>query len=220
MGIARNLEKRLERLADGLSATIFRGRMQPVDLANRLVRQADLLVAETPTGPQIPNLFDVAVNPDDMAPDLDWDNLQSELSYTLAETAADRGWRIGGPIAVRLTVDKAVGRGSIRCLANPVPAELPAWGELVEHRGERSFPLGDNRIVIGRSGDADIGLEETEVSRMHAVIFRKGGRLWLVDLHSANGSSVNGHAATTEPAEIGSGDMLSFGPTTFALRAG
>ena len=40
MGLARNLERRLEKLVDGLSATVFRGRMHPVDLANRLVRQA------------------------------------------------------------------------------------------------------------------------------------------------------------------------------------
>ncbi len=216
--IARNLEKRLERFADGLSAAIFRGRMQPVDLANRLVRQADLMVTETATGPEIPNFFDVTVSEADLDPELDPATLAGELGYTLTSTAADRGWRTGGPISVRISTDASVGRGSIRCSATPVPAEMRNWGELAEHRGERIYPLRDNRVVVGRSSGADVTIDDAEISRTHAVIFRQGGRLWLVDMGSANGTQVNGYAVSSEPLEIGSGDMLSFGPTTFALR--
>ncbi len=220
VGIARNLEKRLERLADGLSATLFRGRMQPVDLANRLIRQADLMVTETDTGPEIPNFFTVVVNPGDIAVETDSHRLQAELSNALAETADDRGWRTGGPVAVRIATDKSVGRGSIRCDATSIPAALPAWGSLAEHRGDREFELTDNRVVVGRSSDADAVLDEAEVSRHHAVLFREGGRLWIADLGSANGTSVNGQELCQEPLEVGTGDMLSFGPATFALRVG
>jgi hypothetical protein len=220
VGIARNLEKRLERLADGLSATLFRGRMHPVDLANRLVRQADLMVIETATGPSIPNFFSVAVNPDDMASDIDSSRIEAELGHTLDATATDRGWRIGGPVSVRITTDKSVGRGSIRCDASPVPAALPGWGELSEHRGERSFALFDNRVVVGRSSDADITLDDPEVSRHHAVLFRQGGRLWIADLGSSNGTAVNGHQLGSDAIEVGPSDMLSFGTATFALRIG
>ncbi len=220
MGIARNLEKRLERLADGLSATLFRGRMHPVDLANRLVRQADLMVVETPTGPTIPNAFSVAVNPDDLASDIDPRRIEEELSHTLDVTATDRGWGIGGPVSVRINTDKSVGRGSIRCEARPVPADLPVWGGLSEHRGERAFALSDNRVVVGRSSDAAVTLEEPEVSRHHAVLFREGGRLWIADLGSSNGTAVNGYQLGPEPLEVGPNDMLSFGPATFALRIG
>jgi len=218
MGLARNLERRLERFADGLSATVFRGRMHPVDLANRLVRQADLLVVDDDTGPTIPNQFTVAVNDADLDPDIDIAQLTRQLNLTLEETATDRGWRIGGPIDVQLTTDSSVGKGLIKCTATPVPAPLPPWGELAEHRGEREFSLGDNRSVIGRSDGVDIRLQEAEVSRHHAVIFREGGRIWIIDLGSANGTTVNGNPVTTEAAEIGPGDMLAFGPSTFALR--
>lgn len=218
MGIARNLEKRLERLADGLSAAIFRGKMQPVDLANRLIRQADLLVSEDASGPSIPNHFSVAVNDADMVEGLDTEQLARELSHTLESTAQDRGWRIGGPIFVRLSTDTAVGRGSIKCEAKSIPALLPAWGELAEHRGNRHFSLRDNRVSIGRSEDSDVTIDEAEVSRLHAVLSRRGGRFWLTDLGSVNGTSVNGARAGAEPIEVGAGDMLTFGPTTFALR--
>jgi hypothetical protein len=218
MGLARNLERQLERFADGLSAAVFRGRMHPVDLANRLVRQADLMVVDDDTGPTIPNQFTVAVNDADLDPDIDIAQLTRQLNLTLEETATDRGWRIGGPIDVQLITDSSVGKGLIKCTATPIPAPLPPWGELAEHRGEREFSLGDNRSVIGRSDGVDIKLDEAEVSRHHAVIFREGGRIWIIDLGSANGTTVNGNPVTTEAAEIGPGDMLAFGPSTFALR--
>jgi hypothetical protein len=153
-----------------------------------------------------------------MDPAVDTAQLTTELSHTLTATAADRGWRTGGPISVDLATDAAVGRGSIRCSATALPASLPRWGELAEHRGDRAFDLADNRVVIGRSREADVNLDEQEISRQHAVLFREGGRLWIVDLSSANGSSVNGIPVGTDPLEVGSGDMLSFGPITFALR--
>ena len=220
MGIARNLEKRLERLADGLSAAIFRGKMQPVDLANRLVRQADLLVVETESGPEIPNSFDVSVSEADLDTGADTDSLGAELAHSLTMTAADRGWRTKGPVSVRIAADRSVGRGSIKVSPASIPAELPAWGELGEHRGDRTFALCDNRVVVGRSSEADIEIDIPEVSRLHAVLFREGGRLWLADLGSANGSQINGTGIGNEPIEVGSGDMLSFGPITFALRVG
>jgi hypothetical protein len=218
VGIARNLEKRLERFADGLSAAVFRGRMHPVDLANRLVRQADLMVTDGPAGPSIPNHFDIGVSEADLDPSLDTTQLTAELTATLTATATDRGWRTRGPVSVTITTDSSVGRGSIKCAATPVPATLAPWGELVEHRGGRSFELTDNRCVIGRSESADVNLEEAEISRNHAVLFRQGGRLWIADLNSANGTAVNGKPVTTDPVETGSGDMLSFGPTTFSVR--
>ena len=218
MRIARNIEQRLERLADGLSATVFRGRMQPVDLANRLVRQADLMVTEDTSGPTIPNHFAVTVGQGDVDPSLDVERLRAELSRAVTETATDRGWRIGGPIDVALTVDDGVRKGSIKCSAASVPGTLPAWAVLAEHRGVRTFNLTDNRCVVGRSEDVDVRLDEGEVSRFHAVVFRQGSKLWILDLASANGTSVNGSAVGAKPAEIGLGDMLSFGPAVFAVK--
>jgi len=208
----------LEHLVDGLSATVFRGKMHPVDLANRLVRQADLLVQEGPSGPVIPNDFTVAVNGRDLEPAIDEDRLAGELAFSLEQTATERGWRIGGPIRVRITTDASVGRGSIRCTAVAIPHDLPPWAQLVEHRGTRAFALGDNRILIGRTEEADVRLDQAEVSRRHAIIFRAGGRVWIIDTDSANGTSVNGISVGGDVVPIGLGDMLAFGPATFALR--
>ncbi len=220
MGLARELERRLERIVDGLSATVFRGRMHPVDLADRLVRQADLLVEDGPAGSTIPNDYVVGVNPRDLSVDgLDRDTLEVELAATVAATAAERGWRIEGPIRVRLVDTTTVGQGSIECTAARAPGGLAPWGQLIEERGSRHFLFGDNRILVGRADDTDVTLAEPEVSRYHALIFREAGRIWLADLESANGTSRNGSRLDAEPVAIGPGDLLGFGPATFAFRA-
>ena len=61
MGLARGLERRLERLVDGLAAHLFRGRIHPVELGTRIVREADRGVFETHAGPGAPNAFVVTL---------------------------------------------------------------------------------------------------------------------------------------------------------------
>ena len=45
----------MEKLVDGASASVFRGKMHPIDIASRLVRQVEFLSTETATGAQVPN---------------------------------------------------------------------------------------------------------------------------------------------------------------------
>jgi adenylate cyclase len=89
---------------------------------------------------------------------------------------------------------------------------------LIDVRGSRILELTDNRVVIGRSDDADLRLGEAEVSRYHAVVFREGGRTWVSDAGSVNGTSVNGATVATKPMAIGAGDELTLGPATFFFR--
>jgi transcriptional regulator with PAS, ATPase and Fis domain len=50
--------------------------------------------------------------------------------------------------------------------------------------------LSKNRITIGRSENSDIVLADTLVSRLHAVIEKRGG-LYLLEDHSTNGTSLD-----------------------------
>ena len=218
MKIARELEKRLERLVDGISAAVFRGRMHPVDLAERLIRNADLLVREGPTGPEIPNEFVVMVSQDELDPDIVLRDLGRELGYALETTATDRGWRTGGPVRVEVRVTDGPATGSIDATADSVPGPRQPWGQLVETTGSRAFALGDNRILVGRAPATDVTLDDLEISRHHAVIFREGGALWLGDLGSSNGTFLNGLPVTLAPVEVVPGDAVTFGPATFTFR--
>ena len=57
--------------------------------------------------------------------------------------------------------------------------------------------LVDNNIVIGRTDENDITLDEQAVSRHHVKIENKNDVLWLTDLKSKNGSYLNKEKITT-----------------------
>ncbi len=71
------------------------------------------------------------------------------------------------------------------------------------------FPLEESLHTVGRTQDNSVRLHDTEVSRSHAELHRKGDIYVLRDLSSSNGTFVNGQPATEQ--ELVSGDQLQFG---------
>lgn len=69
--------------------------------------------------------------------------------------------------------------------------------------------------VIGRSPEADARIEEAWVSRVHCAIDREGQALLVRDLHSRNGTFVNGRRV--EVTQLRPGDRLTVGASTFAV---
>ncbi|MEM9073657.1 MAG: GGDEF domain-containing protein [Myxococcota bacterium] len=70
----------------------------------------------------------------------------------------------------------------------------------------------DGLCEIGRAPSVKIHLTDTEISRRHARILTKGGRVFVEDLGSTNGTFVNG-----DPIEVQSledGDKIQIGTTT------
>ena len=58
--------------------------------------------------------------------------------------------------------------------------------------GTEDFTIDDDRVVLGRHPDCDIVLDAASVSRQHAQIVRDAGQFFIEDLHSRNGTFVNG----------------------------
>jgi hypothetical protein len=52
--------------------------------------------------------------------------------------------------------------------------------------------VAKQRVVIGRSKDADVQVADPNVSRRHAELRQEGATYWIVDLDSTNGVEVNG----------------------------
>ena len=217
MRLARQLERRLERLVDGLSGAIFRGRLHPVDVANRLLREADLAEREGALGTEIPNAWEVHVSSRDLEHTTSTD-LARELTHVLVTTAAEQGWRTGGRVTVEVVVDEGARVGALRCTGSSVATEGDTWGELLDVRGGRALDVSDNRVLIGRGETADIRIDDPEVSRQHALMFREAGRTWICDLGSVNGTTVNGAALSGTPLSLSPGDEVTFGPATFSFR--
>jgi len=67
------------------------------------------------------------------------------------------------------------------------------------------------RIVLGRSRECDIQVEDPNVSRRHAELRQEGAAYWIVDLDSTNGIEVNGRRV--KRAKLESGDTFTVGST-------
>jgi two-component system NtrC family sensor kinase len=71
------------------------------------------------------------------------------------------------------------------------------------------FQLEEPVHTVGRTQANSVRLHDTEVSREHAEIVRRGDTYILRDLSSSNGTYVNGQPASER--ELVSGDQLQFG---------
>jgi len=208
----------MEHLVEGLSATVFRGRVHPVELADRLVRHVDR-EAGTGAGPiAIANMYTIRVNPTELPSAVDPADLNTELELVVTATAAERGWRLGGPASVAVVADGNVGHGRIEIDGQSRPGPLPAWSQLIDPRAGRVFDLTENWCSIGRAPGSDVELPEPRVSRSHATIFRRHGTVWVVDVGSSNGTFVNDAVTSAEASVIVTGDAVRFGPATFTFK--
>ena len=67
------------------------------------------------------------------------------------------------------------------------------------------------RVVLGRSRECDIQIEDANVSRRHAELRQEGTAFWIVDLDSTNGLEVNGRKV--KRAKLDPGDTFTVGST-------
>ena len=79
-----------------------------------------------------------------------------------------------------------------------------------------SFPSGSS-AVLGRAPEMDIYLDDTFVSSKHAVIEATAGLLQIEDLHSTNGTLVNG-AEISGTHELRIGDRVEIGDTILQVE--
>jgi uncharacterized protein YegL len=89
-----------------------------------------------------------------------------------------------------------------------IAGDMPeAW--LINDVGAR-FNL-EEECVIGRTGEADIQLMHSGVSRRHAEIFANAGDFWIADLGSTNPTMVNGQRIGATPHKLTDGDVIEIG---------
>ncbi len=67
--------------------------------------------------------------------------------------------------------------------------------------------------ILGRSPGAELRLEDDGISRNHARVRAEGGKAWIDDLASRNGTFVNGAKITTA-VELADGDKIQIGRLT------
>ncbi|WP_143667373.1 FHA domain-containing protein, partial [Streptomyces sp. ms184] len=81
--------------------------------------------------------------------------------------------------------------------------------------------LHGGQIRIGRSADADVPLDDPDVSRLHcAVTVSDDGRVSVADLGSTNGTSLDGVEVRERPVRLAPGALLRLGESTLRLTSG
>jgi hypothetical protein len=81
---------------------------------------------------------------------------------------------------------------------------------------QRAVPLLAPVTVIGRGQDADLRLSDPGVSRHHAQVELREGEVWLEDLGSTNGTTLDG-AAVTSPTALVSGQRITIGSSVLVF---
>jgi DNA-binding NtrC family response regulator len=66
-------------------------------------------------------------------------------------------------------------------------------------------------LLIGRSADATVQLDDARVSREHARIRRRGADILVTDLGGRNGTRLNGDILRNQEQRLASGDVIGIG---------
>jgi len=85
-------------------------------------------------------------------------------------------------------------------------------------RGKEVFLKEGMAYTIGRSSSCALTLRDDMASREHAQVLVKGGRYYIRDLDSSNGTYVNG-AQLRKTVELKLGDQIEVGDTLMSLLA-
>jgi pSer/pThr/pTyr-binding forkhead associated (FHA) protein len=79
-----------------------------------------------------------------------------------------------------------------------------------------AFSLPSAVTLVGRRQDCDLSIPLPVISRKHCEINIDLGRLMIRDLHSKNGTLVNGQQV--EETQLSPGDQINLGPVTFVVQ--
>lgn len=226
MGVLQRFERRLEGLIEGAFAKVFRGGVEPVEVAKALQREAADKKAIGASRTLVPNDYVVELGGTDHAKLAPYEApLGAELAAMVREHAAEQQWSFVGPVTVRLEHQDDLDTGMFRIRSavaegdpDPVPKVVNASGQpRLRIVGDgREVRLDGDVLLIGRATTAGLQLDDPGVSRQHAEVRREGDDVMLVDLGSTNGSAVNGRVV--ERVRLTPGDRIELGHTVLVYE--
>src|SRR2546423_13317742 len=212
MSILRNLEAKLEGLFEGAFSRTFKSRVQPVEIARKLAKEMQDNKTVSISRTYVPNQYNVYLSPEDRQQFEGYEEgLTKELSDYLLEQARDEGLALNTRPSVEFHTDDRLGLGEFGIQAMLVrPSEdeqaeaedaqfghtmvysvdrearrleaPPLRGRALLVGGGKRTVLSGSRVLLGRSRDCDVMLEDPHVSRRHAELRNEEGRWVVADL--------------------------------------
>lgn len=230
MGVFDRTEKKIGQAVDKFFARAFKGDVQPVEIAAAIQREIDaeakLLSRDRRL---VPNNFVVHLSSHDYNRLYPYSKtLNTEITPSLREHAAERQYVFNGPISISYEEDTSLPTGQLRIQSEAVSAsdvphsETPqAPRKLVLEVGGIRHPLVPPGLVIGRGSDADLRINDPGVSRRHARISVTGTpeqlQITIEDLGSTNGVIVNG--SRVQSTSLGEGSRIEIGNTRMLVHS-
>lgn len=80
----------------------------------------------------------------------------------------------------------------------------------------RQWPLQSNNMILGRTENANVHVEDKSISKSHAKFIISGGEVSIIDLESTNKTVVNGRLIPSlQPIVLGNNDQIKTGNVIF-----
>jgi hypothetical protein len=239
MGLLDKVERGIEKAVRGVFSTGSKAQVEPVEIASRLRREVDHKALTVAAGRTlVPNVFDVQISDDDFRRAQEWGTpLAEELCDVVINHVRSQGYILQGPVRISFRRDAGLRAGDFEIVSSTEKSQGPAGSAPTQARpnvpaapsrqpsrlqpvldidGQR-YSLNAPSIILGRSSEADIHIEDTGVSRRHLEIRTANGVTNAVDLGSTNGSYVNGQRVSGS-TELSDGSTITMGRTKIIFR--
>ncbi|MFJ5862262.1 FhaA domain-containing protein [Pseudarthrobacter sp. NPDC092439] len=238
MGLLDKVERGIEKAVRGVFSTGSKAQVEPVEIASRLRREVDHKALTVAAGRTLaPNVFDVQLSGEDFARAQEWGTpLAEELCDVVINHVRSQGYTLQGPVRISFRRQEELrggdfeivsrtersenspgSPGSARPMMPAAPSRPPVRLQPVLDIDGQRYSLNAPSIVLGRSSEADILIEDTGVSRRHLEIRTGNGVTHAVDMGSTNGSYVNGQRVSGS-TELTDGSTITMGRTKIIFR--
>lgn len=214
------IEERCAAFIERAFANMFPSDVEPAHIARKLVATMEARSVVDDRVISAPSAYTVCVNP------ADFERLEEHRGYLerewgalLADVAQRVGIRLDGAPSVQLEAQARVAAGAIEIHAERAPEPQQSLRFVLESDGEgiaATAFLVAGAARVGRSPQCDIVLPDPSVSRSHALLDVHGGKLFVQDAGSTNGTFVNGERV--ESRALKAGDTVAFGKTSMRVR--
>ncbi|MHC6591719.1 FhaA domain-containing protein [Arthrobacter sp. C152] len=236
MGLLDKVERGIEKAVRGVFSTGSKAQVEPVEIASRLRREVDHKAITVAAGRTlVPNVFDVQLSDEDFKRAQEWGTpLAEELCDVVINHVRSQGYTLQGPVRISFRRESGLRAGDFEIAsateksqssgaAQPrpnvpaAPSRQPVRLQPVLDIDGQRYSLNAPSIILGRSSEADIHVDDTGVSRRHLEIRTENGVTSAVDLGSTNGSYVNGQRVSGS-TELTDGSTITMGRTKIIFR--